>query len=88
MAEKLYSIKINKTGRYVLYCDEHWYETSSEELRIYTKSECERIKEQMKSHYVYGLTISDGTETILDDKPVEKAVDDFGLGQWCTSKAL
>ena len=69
MNQKLYSIRIDKTGRYVTYCDKCWYETGEDELRIFTKEQCERIKAQMKNHYVYKLTISDGEEIILQDLP-------------------
>lgn len=78
--DKLYSIKINKTGRYVKYCDEHWYETSSEELRLFTKDEAEKIREQMKNHYVYALTISDGTEVLSKECPVAKKTAGWTMG--------
>ena len=73
MKEKLYSIKIDKSGRYVRFCDDCWYETDETELRIFTREQCERIKAQMKNHYVYKVTISDGEETILEDAPKIKS---------------
>lgn len=62
--ENLYSIKINKTGRYVKYCDDCWYETDSAELRLFTKAQAENIARQMRKHYVYSVTVSNGTDII------------------------
>jgi len=59
----MYSVKVKATGRYVTYCDDCWYETSKDELRIYTKEEAEDIAKKMRKHYVYDVIISDGTET-------------------------
>lgn len=61
--KKLYSIKIDKTGRYVKYCDEHWYETEGIAIPRYTKDQANSIARQMQKHYVYGVTISNGAET-------------------------
>jgi len=57
MAEKVYPIRINKTGRYVKYCDDNWYETSSEPTMKYTEERCNQIVKQLKNHYVYDVTI-------------------------------
>ena len=72
MDKNLYSIKIDKTGRYVKYCDDCWYETCEEEFRFFTKEEAEKIRKQMKNHYVYKVTISNGVDTLTEDSPVKK----------------
>ena len=59
----MYSVKIKATGKYVRHCDDCWYETSSDELRLYTKEEAEAVAKKMRKHYVYTVEISDGTET-------------------------
>lgn len=61
--EELYSIKNKKTGRYIKYCDDNWYETSGIELRLFTKDEAEKIAKKLRHHYVYNTIISNGTET-------------------------
>lgn len=70
MSEKLYPIKINKTGRYIVHCDENWYETDSVPAMKFTKQECDSIVKQLKNHYVYSVTI-EGLEPVIDVKPVE-----------------
>ena len=59
----LYSVKVTATGRYITHCDECWYETCGGELRLYTKEQAEAIAKQMRNHYVYKVTISNGEET-------------------------
>jgi hypothetical protein len=61
--DKLYSIKINKTGRYVQNCDKNWYETTGGPLYLWTKPEANAIAKQLRAHYVYDVTISNGDET-------------------------
>jgi hypothetical protein len=72
MAEKLYSVKINNSGRYVRYCDDCWYETESVELRLFTKERAEQIRQQLRNHYVYSVTISNGDETLLEESPLRQ----------------
>jgi hypothetical protein len=72
MAEKLYSVKINNSGRYVRYCDDCWYETESVELRLFTKERAEQIRQQLRNHYVYSVTISHGDETLLEESPLRQ----------------
>ena len=67
MNKNLYSVRINKTGKYVKYCDDCWYEVIGEELRLFTKERAEEIVKQMRSHYVYDVTISNGTDTVRYD---------------------
>ena len=72
MEENLYSIRIDKGGRYVRYCDDCWYEATDTELRLFTKEEAEKIAAQMKNHYVYSVTISNGDETLLAESPLRE----------------
>lgn len=72
MAGKLYSVKINASGRYVRHCDDCWYETENTELRLFTREQAERIRKQLRNHYVYSVTISNGDETITDECPIRK----------------
>ena len=67
MANKLYSVRINKTGKYVKYCDDCWYEVIGEEVRLFIKERAEEIVKQMRRHYVYDVTISNGTESTRYD---------------------
>ena len=74
--EKVYPIRINKTGRYLKYCDEHWYETDSEPTMKYTEAECNRLLKQLKNHYVYDATI-EGLEPKVEVKVEAPAQEDF-----------
>ena len=67
MDKNLYSVRINRTGKYVKYCDDCWYETIDEELRVFSKDRAEQVVKQMRSHYVYDVTISNGTDTVRYD---------------------
>ena len=73
--ENLYSVKINKTGRYVTYCDDCWYEASDSPMGRFTKDRAEEIAKQMRRHYVYDVTVSNGTDTevfgLKRQKPAE-----------------
>lgn len=69
MEQKLYSIKVNGSGRYITYCDDCWYETSEAEFPYFTKEQAEKIRKQLKSHYVYNVTISNGDEVLAEEKP-------------------
>lgn len=72
----MYAIKINKTHRYISYCDECWYETSEVPIYVYTKDQALAIAEQMKNHYVYSVTISDreGNSEIVGTNPMKETV--------------
>ena len=75
MTENLYSIRIDKSGRYVRYCDDCWYEATDTELRLFTKEEAEKIAAQMRNHYVYNVTISNGKERIVIGRNSKRPVD-------------
>lgn len=81
----LYSVKVTATGRYIKHCDECWYETCGGELRLYTKEQAEAIAKQMRNHYVYKVTISNGEETYDVDafaKPMAKPVEKKTFGKF------
>ena len=64
--EKMYSVKCPNTGRYIAWCDEHWYETTQFPNPIYTKEQAEAVVKQMQSHYTYNaiLVDSEGNELV------------------------
>ena len=72
MDKNLYSIKIDKSGRYIRHCDEHWYETCEFEFRFFTKEQALKIREQLRKHYVYSVTISNGKEVIPTESPLKE----------------
>ena len=68
--EQLYSVR-KKSGRYIVWCDECWYETTDCPYPHFTKAEAEKIVEQMKNHYCYDAYIEDkdGKALIKEAKP-------------------
>lgn len=66
LKKMLYAIKINKTNRYITYCDKCWYETTANPIYLFTKEQAEEIVNTMRNHYVYVSTIisEDGKEVI------------------------
>lgn len=72
--EKLYSIKNKKTGRYVIHCDENWYEATENEVHLFTKEQAEAIAKQLREHYVYHVIISNGDETYEYGKKIPEPV--------------
>lgn len=73
------SIKINKSGRYISYCDDNWYETVPYPICRFSEYEALKVIEQMKRHYVYQLTVCDesGTAIINAGKDTEATVDNI-----------
>lgn len=63
-----YSIKINKTSRYIDWVDDCWYETFHEPLYRFTREQCDDIFKLLNGHYVYEVTLEaqDGTTEILN----------------------
>lgn len=55
----MYAIKINKSGRYILWVNDCWYETRKEPSYLYTREECDKAFELLRKHYVYAITIID-----------------------------
>lgn len=66
----LYCIKIVKSGRYITYCDDCWYEAAKEPIYIFTEEEAREIAKKMKNHYVYQVDIigSDNSRIFLNEK--------------------
>lgn len=63
---KIYNKKTN-TSRYILWCDERWYETCSFDNRIFTYEQAKTVVEQMKNHYQYHVSIvGDNGEEFYD----------------------
>ena len=68
--DKLYSIRINKTGRYVSSCDT-WYTTTEAPVAIFTREQALSAAKKLRQYYVYDVTLSNGTDTLhctLDNK--------------------
>lgn len=54
----MFAVKIIKSGRYIQYCDNCWYETfGAEPLYTFTLERAHEIVNQMKNHYVYQMSI-------------------------------
>lgn len=63
-----YAIKIEKTNRYISYCDKCWYETSDTPLYLYDYEKAKEVTEQMRNHYQYKFAImgKDGSIEIIN----------------------
>lgn len=60
--EKLYSVRINRkngNSKFVLFCDDHWYEVRTNNVPNYTMERAIEVTEQLKNHYCYNLDIVD-----------------------------
>ena len=57
--DKMYSVKLPSTGKYILWCDEHWYETTPEPYPFFTKEQAEGIVKQLRNHYTYNAVVVD-----------------------------
>lgn len=66
--EKMYSVKCPNTGKYIVWCDECWYETTTFPNPIYTKEQAEAIVKQMRNHYVYNAVLVDSNGKELVEK--------------------
>lgn len=65
----MYAIRIDKTGRYIEWCNCHWYGTKKEPLYIFDRGECTVIAKYLKDYnYVYNITLvdEDGKEENLN----------------------
>jgi DNA-directed RNA polymerase subunit H (RpoH/RPB5) len=60
-----YTVRTNRSGRYIQFCDDCWYDTTSFPLHKFTMEEAEKITEQMKHHYSYDLDIIDENDTVV-----------------------
>lgn len=75
----MYSVKLPNSGKYIAWCDEHWYEVTELPNPIYTKEQAEAVVKQMRNHYVYNAVLvdSDGNELVKKKpnpiKPAEPA---------------
>lgn len=65
----MYAIRIDKTGRYIEWCNDHWYGTRKEPLYLFDREECTTIANYLKDYnYVYNITLvdEDGKEEKLN----------------------
>lgn len=66
--EKLYSVRINRkdgNSKFVLFCDNHWYEVRTNNVPNYTMERAIEVTEQLKNHYCYNLDIVDGDGNVV-----------------------
>lgn len=63
----MYAIKINRSGRFIQWVNDRWYETDKEPSYIFSREECDKLFAQLRKHYVYDITIvdADGNEEVL-----------------------
>ena len=73
--EQLYSVR-KKSGRYIVWCDDCWYETSDCPHPFFTKEQAEKIVKQMRNHYCYDAYIEDenGNPVIKQAAPILKEI--------------
>lgn len=57
--EKLYSVKLPSTGKYILWCDECWYETTPVPNCNFTEEQAKAIVKQLRNHYTYNAIVVD-----------------------------
>lgn len=58
----------NAVDKFIVWCDDCWYETSAEPSYTFTEDKAKEIVEKLKNHYVYQSSIVDerGNETKFD----------------------
>ena len=52
----MYAIRIDKTGRYIEWCNDHWYGTRKEPLYLFDREECTTIANYLKNNPQHTLT--------------------------------
>lgn len=52
-----YPVKLKKTGRYIKWCDESWYETSNEPWAKFPIEEAQKVVTRLRRHYVFDAFI-------------------------------
>lgn len=57
----LYSIRDLKTGLYFQWVDDHWYGTTKDSTPRFTSDKMQDAVENLKHHYVSGVTVTDET---------------------------
>lgn len=56
----MYALKVlfkGGTEKYVLWCDEHWYDVTGDPTPRFSQVEVYRIANMMKEHYVYKMDV-------------------------------
>ena len=104
--EKLYAIKIDRAGRfdsskknrYILCCDDNWYETTNNPTPLFTYNQARDIAKMLPNHYVYIVTLIDSNgvmETVSHfrknrlfnhDIPVKKSIFALNNGVFAKKK--
>lgn len=56
------------------------------ELRLFTKERAEQIRQQLRNHYVYSVTISNGDETLLAESPLREKKAQPVTASMCTDE--
>ena len=64
-----YPVRLKKTGRYIKWCDDSWYETSLTPWTTFSLEEAQKVVERLERHYVFDAYI-EGRET--EPKPITK----------------
>lgn len=63
--EKRYAVQIVKSGRFVEWCDEHWFGAVYYPLYKYALKEAVHICVLMQNHYTYQLNILDENARVV-----------------------
>lgn len=71
-----YSVKLPSSGRYILWCDEHWYETTPEPYPFFEKEQAETIVKQLRNHYTYNAVVVDAQGNEIN-KPKVSPIKEF-----------
>jgi hypothetical protein len=64
----LFTVKICKTNLFVAWCDDCWYESTTEKRFAFSYERAKEVTEQMKKHYQYRFEIigEDGSVELVD----------------------
>lgn len=86
----MYGIKL-PVGRYIDWCDEHWYETVARKKLQYTLEQAMKVIQQMVNHFNYHVILvsEDGDEVEYDfgkkrvtPAPVAKVTQEVAVGDY------
>jgi len=64
---KKYALKLlfkGGTEKYVLWCDEHWYDVTVDPTPRFTQAEVYKMANMMKDHYVYKMDVISETGAV------------------------
>lgn len=70
-----YSVKLNGSGRHILWCDKNWFETAESPLYIFSEEEAKSTALQLRKHYIFNVSLvpEKGEEIpfVVAPKPVD-----------------